>query len=175
MFCPCPPSFSKQGVPKKTLFLGLLELTPLWKGQEIKVRVFFEKFRKFSIRQTPTFFNLTYQKLRKLGPKLATLTKNLGKMEDIFLDWTDFFGHTVVFKFVLHIIIVILVLSDCRHKMINVSKQVSIKTKDFPQKFPLFSSKFFRQGCQLRTQFSQLLISPIAKFVCPSDKEFSEF
>ena len=29
-----------QGVPKKTLFLGLLAIIPLWKGQEIKVRVF---------------------------------------------------------------------------------------------------------------------------------------
>ena len=28
-----------QGVPKKTLFLGLLAITPLRKGQEIKVRV----------------------------------------------------------------------------------------------------------------------------------------
>ena len=31
---------SYTGCPKKTLFLGLLAITPLWKGQEIKVRVF---------------------------------------------------------------------------------------------------------------------------------------
>ena len=35
----------------------------------------FKKIKKFSLRQTPKFFNLTYQKLTKMGPKMATQPK----------------------------------------------------------------------------------------------------
>ena len=43
------------------------------------------------------------------------------------------------------------------------------------KEFSPFFSIFFRQGCHLWTQFSQLLMGQIEQFWCLSDREFHEF
>ena len=70
------------GCPKKTLFLGLLAITPLWKGQEIKVRVFLknsgnslsDRHQNFSIWPIRSWENW----VQRWQPYLKNLDKNGG-------------------------------------------------------------------------------------------------
>ena len=85
-----------QGVPKKTLFNGVLAITPLWKGLEIKVggvsknsgNSLSDRHQNFSIWPIRSWENW----VQRWQPYLKNLDKNGGIF---FLDRTDFFRHPV--------------------------------------------------------------------------------
>ena len=57
-----------QGVPKKTLFLGFLAITPLWKGLEIKVGVF-QKLQEILNVIGTEIFQIDLLEAEKIGSK----------------------------------------------------------------------------------------------------------
>ena len=103
------------------------------------------------------------------------------KIKKILLDWTDFLGHPVVFKFV----------EDNKIHILNISCGIPPKGNDREKlkdaieangkscnkttKFSPFFSRFLRLSCYLWNQFSQLLKLQFGKFLCPSHREFPEF
>ena len=58
-----------------------------------------------------------------------------------------------------------------KFKHYRVSQENQFNLKEFSQ----FFTRFFRWGYHLWTQFSQLIIGQIGKFLCLSDRKFPEF
>ena len=101
-------------------------------------------------------------------------------MEEFFLDRTDFLLPTLgpifslltfhCFSRAPHDIQNVDFIVPHKFKHYRVSQENQFNLKEFSQ----FFTRFFRFSCHLQTQFSQLLIGQIGKFLCLSHKEFPE-
>ena len=129
------------GCPKKNALSWFLAITPLWKGLEIKVGGA-QKFRSWLFRSWENW-------VHKWQPYLKNLDKNGG----------NFFWIELNFCLLIHYSFLLFIAwAGIPHDIQNVDFIVQHKF--------LY---FLRYGCQLLTQFSQLLIGQIAKFLCLSD------
>ena len=66
------------GCPKKTQFSGILAITPLWKGLELKVGVF-QKLQEILYVIGTEIFQIDLLKAQKIGSKDGNSTKKILK------------------------------------------------------------------------------------------------